>query len=227
MLLLARLGHRVLLLSALACLLLTALPNGTPHRATDLGKSPTVDVLELRGCSHKAYRFRAESGAVVIRLACGSRLISGGLTAKRPPGPTHGGGWTKKSTWGKPGKGTKPASAWSMPKIRSEARYHKVPWPRKTAKRAKDMSKHGVYEIRAIDASGKVRIYKYGITKVGRTRPQSQIAKCQRVMGARCRWTWVRTDVKGWYRARKVEASYATKYKHVHGRCPKGMPRCL
>lgn len=114
-----------------------------------------------------------------------------------------------------------------MSKIRGEAKYHKVPWPRRTAKRAKDMSKHGVYEIRAVDQSGQVRIYKYGITKVGPKRPQSQIAKCQRVMGARCRWNWVRTDVKGWYRARKVEAAYATKYKHTHGRCPKGMPKCL
>lgn len=141
--------------------------------------------------------------------------------------PNRGGPWTKNGDYGTPGPATKAVKAWKLPKIQNEAKFHGVPWPRATAKRAKDMSPHGVYQIYARDSAGKIRVYKYGITKNGASRPKSQLKRCAKVMGGPCQFDWLRTGVKGWFRARKVEAIHATKYKHVTGKCPPGMRRCL
>ena len=89
------------------------------------------------------------------------------------------------------------------------------------------MSTHRAYQIYGPAPRGGSKVYKYGITKVGKSRPERQLSRCAKAFGVDCTFMWVRKDIDGWYRARKVEAGYATKYKMRFGKCPPGMRRCL
>ncbi|RNL91391.1 hypothetical protein EFE23_23530 [Micromonospora solifontis] len=85
------------------------------------------------------------------------------------------------------------------------------------------LTKYIVYQI-SFWKGGKWRTWKYGISRVGTSRPSSQIARCQLSMGARCRYV-VRNRVTGWYTARTLEASYILAYYTRHGHCPPGQYR--
>jgi len=114
----------------------------------------------------------------------------------------------------------------------------RCPWPRadsRTARRhAKD--RYNVYQIFYFNKKKKkVDAFKYGITRQGRSspansRPDSQLGQCKRHPKTRakwCRWKWVRVNVKGWHRARRIEGAYCARYVAAKNRRPYGMPRCL
>jgi RHS repeat-associated protein len=66
-------------------------------------------------------------------------------------------------------------------------------------------------------------VWKYGISSVGESRPQSQIRKCAEEFGdGACNYAVLR-EVTGWYNARTLEISYITAYADTHnGWCPPG-----
>lgn len=88
------------------------------------------------------------------------------------------------------------------------------------------MRPHAVYQIYAPTRSG-LRLWKYGITRVGESRPRSQLKACKEYFGVNCTAKWLRQDVGGWEKARRLEAGYAARYKSKFGKCPPGMKRCL
>ncbi|MFF7987208.1 DNRLRE domain-containing protein [Streptomyces sp. NPDC007901] len=63
--------------------------------------------------------------------------------------------------------------------------------------------------------------YKYGISRVGTSRPSSQLGKCNRYSGHTCHYK-VLHKVAGFYAARVMEASYIVVYAFWHGHCPPG-----
>lgn len=182
-----------------------------------------VDTIELNVCLEKVRPKRQG-----VSLMCGNGGGFGGpIGGPGVRGPASQTGWaTKNGAYGRLGRGVKPTKTASMRVIERQARANKVPWPSPKAKRAKDMSPYGVYHMYAATSRG-YRVYKFGITKRGARRPEAQLARCRRVMGAECFWLWTRTDVKGWLRARRVEAAYANKFVAKNGKCPPGMLRCL
>lgn len=151
----------------------------------------------------------------------------GGISGSRTAAPASGGGWATAESYGRPA-GTLPrVPARPMSAIERLANRYGVPWPKEGTIRARDMAPRGVYQIYAPAPRGGSRVYKYGITKNGESRPRAQMTACRKAMGVRCRWVWMREDVGGWKHARQVEAGYAAKYKHKFGHCPPGMKRCL
>lgn len=153
---------------------------------------------------------------------------AGAYAGSRIAAPNSGTSWASGSTYGSIARATNPVSATkTMNAIERFARKWGVPWPKTGTTRATDMSTHRVYQIYGPGERGGSRLYKYGITKVGKSRPQSQLAACRKKFGADCTFSWVRNDVDGWLRARKVEAGYAARYKARFGHCPPGMRRCL
>jgi RHS repeat-associated protein len=107
-----------------------------------------------------------------------------------------------------------------------------VPWPSRWSKSAKKFknTKFLVYEIfYTAPQSGVKLTYKYGITRVGKSRPAGQITKCNthyRRMGGRgtCAYRVKRT-VTGFYWARAWEATYIIVYVGQHGHCPPGQEK--
>ena len=117
-----------------------------------------------------------------------------------------------------------------MKALERTARANKVPRPNKNAKRAKrDHKPYGVYQIFAKRTSTKrPAVFKYGITRVGARRPQSQKSTCERHFRRECGWVWMRRYVGGWYRARQIEMGHTAAYAATHkGKFPPGMPRGL
>jgi hypothetical protein len=83
-----------------------------------------------------------------------------------------------------------------------------------------------VYEIWYYTKFG-TATYKYGITRVGPSRPKRQIPKCMQWSGANCGWDWVATAI-GYIAARTWEASFMWEYALRHdGFCPPGNPGCI
>lgn len=150
---------------------------------------------------------------------------SGSRTAV--PGTGGGGSWPTSPSYGTPAAGLPKVAARTMSAIERLARRYGVPWPKEGTIRARDMRPYGVYQIYYEAPRGGSRAHKYGITRVGDTRPRSQLGPCRKAVGVRCRYIWLRRDVGGWKHARQVEAGYAAKYKHKFGDCPPGMRRCL
>jgi hypothetical protein len=68
--------------------------------------------------------------------------------------------------------------------------------------------------------------WKYGISRVGGSRPASQLGKCGRQEGRTCHYT-IRAWVRGWYEARMLEATYISLYAARYGHCPIGNPACI
>lgn len=113
-----------------------------------------------------------------------------------------------------------------------------VPWPKKTGKRA-DIP-YRVYQVWFVGSKnfkmkpgpGKKDSWKYGISmkRQGETRPKKGRRNCEadaRTRAGSCTWKWVRTNVIGFYRARRIEAMYAANYKRKRDRCPIGMTKCI
>lgn len=143
------------------------------------------------------------------------------------------GGWARRPSFGSVATlaGTAVAAYLSVTSMREIAQKHAVPWPNPDATRSRDMRLYSVYEIDGVfrNSDGPVieRVWKYGITRVGESRPIRQLPTCADYMGTGCRWHWLREDIPGWERARQIEAMYATRYKMAYGHCPPGMSRCL
>ncbi|MFE5406593.1 DNRLRE domain-containing protein [Streptomyces sp. NPDC056580] len=71
----------------------------------------------------------------------------------------------------------------------------------------------------------KGKIWKYGISRVGTSRPQSQISACNRYYGTTgCRWTVMRRTT-GWLNARSWETAMILKYVARHRHCPPGQAK--
>ncbi|WP_091561803.1 DNRLRE domain-containing protein [Micromonospora pattaloongensis] len=103
----------------------------------------------------------------------------------------------------------------AVPRIRP-----KVPWPGKlTRKSLTDKRPYIGYMIHYYG-----RIWKYGISSVGASRPASQISTCNRYYGVSsgCRYTIIRWGLRGWYNARRWEAAQILKYVARHWHCPPG-----
>lgn len=88
-------------------------------------------------------------------------------------------------------------------------------------------------DLRDVDRSARAGFrIGYGITqsRLGKTRPESQIGTCNRDDAVRlksCQWRWVRVHIRGWYRARGWEATYCARYVARKDHRPLGMKRCL
>jgi RHS repeat-associated protein len=67
-----------------------------------------------------------------------------------------------------------------------------------------------------------VDTWKYGITRAGAGRPQSQLALCRASTGRQCYTDWVGKPVVGFYAARRQEMALIAGYVWAHGRLPKG-----
>ncbi|MET8949145.1 RHS repeat-associated core domain-containing protein [Streptomyces sp. NPDC004542] len=96
----------------------------------------------------------------------------------------------------------------------------RVPWPDKNSKKSKKEKNTRYYGYKIYRKNGG-RIYKYGITKVGGSRPRSQIRSCQRYYNKACGYKLIWRG-KGWYNARVWEATKILKYVAHHGHCPPG-----
>lgn len=96
----------------------------------------------------------------------------------------------------------------------------KVPWPGKLTR--KSLTDKRPYIGYIIYYSG--RIWKYGISSVGASRPSSQISSCNRYYRIQrgCGYLVVRWGLRGWYNARKWEAAQILRYVARHGHCPPG-----
>lgn len=98
----------------------------------------------------------------------------------------------------------------------------------KTAQRYRD-TQYMVYEI--YSKSGPFglikKTWKFGITRVGSIRPESQLSKCAKQTGHSCDYKWKDENVKGYYNARMKEAKYTLGYALRHRKCPPGMPKCM
>ncbi|MFE4826788.1 DNRLRE domain-containing protein [Streptomyces sp. NPDC056672] len=96
-----------------------------------------------------------------------------------------------------------------------------VPLPNKNAQSAKKY-KNSKYIGYMIYYKGKV--WKYGISRVGQSRPASQISSCNRYYGTSsgCKYTVLRSNMKGWFNARSWEAAMILQYVARHRHCPPG-----
>ncbi|MFJ9895393.1 DNRLRE domain-containing protein [Streptomyces sp. NPDC091280] len=97
-----------------------------------------------------------------------------------------------------------------------------IPLPKyhsKTQKKTKN-KKYIVYEI-YWKFKGHHHTYKYGISRVGGSRPRSQLGSCKAYSGRTCHYK-IKKTVKGFYYARIAEAGYITMYAWNHGHCPPG-----
>jgi hypothetical protein len=72
----------------------------------------------------------------------------------------------------------------------------------------------------------KGKIWKYGISRVGTSRPASQISTCNRYYGTigGCRYTVMRR-MTGWLNARSWETAMILKYVARHRHCPPGQAK--
>lgn len=133
------------------------------------------------------------------------------------------------------------AEAVSNAAVKSMADYYDVPWPRKPKDMTTDKQtkKYRVYQVWFVGSKkfkkkpgpGKKDAWKYGISAHDQKqrRPKDGVRYCERDSRTRansCQWKWVRQNIVGFYRARKIEAMYAGAYKKKRGRCPIGMTAC-
>jgi RHS repeat-associated protein len=95
-----------------------------------------------------------------------------------------------------------------------------VPWPDKKSKTAKKYKNKTYWGYKIYRKKGG-RIYKYGITRAGKSRPASQIRSCERYYNKACSYKMIWRG-KGWYNARVWEATKIMKYVAHHGHCPPG-----
>ncbi|MFI7140061.1 DNRLRE domain-containing protein [Streptomyces massasporeus] len=99
-----------------------------------------------------------------------------------------------------------------------------VPLPNPRSKSAKKY-KNSKYIGYMIYYKGKV--WKYGISRVGKSRPASQISSCNRYyrVSSGCRYTVLRSNMKGWFYARSWEAAMILQYVARHRHCPPGQAK--
>jgi RHS repeat-associated protein len=103
---------------------------------------------------------------------------------------------------------------------KSEKRFgFTVPFP--SIKLSKKGKTHRVYVIRYKNKISKSwRVWKYGETRTGNGRPQSQIPKCKQA-NFDCKWNWISGLMSHWA-ARALEAQLIFNYLVKHGTCPPG-----
>jgi len=122
------------------------------------------------------------------------------------------------------------AAAAQRAAVRTAPKRPRVPAPNpKAASVARySMVRYMVYHIYQANMSpGSDRgTFKYGITRVGDSRPKSQYAACARRMGAACTHRAV-VYVTGWYIARIWEAGLISSYVRRTGHLPPGNPAGL
>jgi len=124
-------------------------------------------------------------------------------------------------------------SAATVAAVKSFLDAYDVPLPKADSRTARRHAKtrYNLYQIFYFDKKkDRVDAFKYGITRIGQSRPQGQIKACQkhpRTHTDKCRWKWVRTKIKGWHRARRIEGAYCARYVAARGRRPYGMAKCL
>ncbi|MFG2943178.1 RHS repeat-associated core domain-containing protein [Streptomyces sp. NPDC048282] len=101
-----------------------------------------------------------------------------------------------------------------------------IPLPNHNSKSAK---KHKNTKYIGYMIYYKGKIWKYGISRVGKSRPASQISSCNRhyKVSSGCKYTVLRSNMKGWIRARSWEAGMMAIYVARHGHCPPGAPKCI
>ncbi|MFE5908157.1 RHS repeat-associated core domain-containing protein [Streptomyces wedmorensis] len=99
-----------------------------------------------------------------------------------------------------------------------------VPLPNPNSKSAK---KHKTTKYIGYMIHYKGKIWKYGISRVGNSRPASQISSCNRYYGAAggCRYTVLRRNLRGWFNARSWEAGMILIYVARHRHCPPGQAK--
>lgn len=108
-----------------------------------------------------------------------------------------------------------------------------VPWPKADTPTARRhaRTRYNLYQIYYVDKKkDRVDAFKFGITRAGKKRPTSQLRFCARHPKTHtddCRYKWVRVNIKGWHRARRIEGAYCARYVAAKGRRPHGMARCL
>lgn len=163
-------------------------------------------------------------GTVVLVPVCGGGI--GGSVAGNAISMGKASMKIPAADYGEPGAGNAVKSKITPTNMQKFVEDNKVPWPCKNCKKAQDMDEYEVYHIWGKDADGKTQGWKYGITKKGEMRPQSQIKTCEQTL-IKCKWKMVRVGVPGWRTARKWEAHHAARYKAEFGKCPPGMTRCL
>lgn len=104
----------------------------------------------------------------------------------------------------------------------------RVPMPDPNSKKAQDTDRDNVrymiYMIYMNDRPTLNRVWKYGITTTEGYRPNRQLSKCNENQDPteKCGWRPLRTEVRGFYRARMYEAAYIANYvrKHASHDCP-------
>jgi RHS repeat-associated protein len=104
---------------------------------------------------------------------------------------------------------------------KSEKRFgFTVPFP--SIKLSKKGKTHRVYVMRFLDKTSKAwKVWKYGETKNGAKRPNSQLPTCRRTSGGDCRWNWIGGLMSHWA-ARALEAQLIYNYLVKHKTCPPG-----
>jgi len=99
---------------------------------------------------------------------------------------------------------------------------HIVPFP--SDKVSKSGDNYSVYTIWFYPdpKTHSKKVWKYGMTGVGASRPNSQLGKCSKFSRIRCNFTWVKEGGLSKWSARALEASLIYAYLKVHKECPPG-----
>ncbi|WP_433379246.1 DNRLRE domain-containing protein [Streptosporangium sp. CA-115845] len=96
-----------------------------------------------------------------------------------------------------------------------------VPYPNPNAPSAKKY-RNTLYIVYKIESPTGL-VWKYGISRVGKSRPASQISKCNAYYGVRSGCTYgIVMTTRGWYNARLTEARLIAGYVRVYKKCPPG-----
>ncbi|MCL2543703.1 MAG: hypothetical protein FWE71_14770 [Nocardioidaceae bacterium] len=182
-----------------------------------------------RDCVEDERPLKAGSSQLADLFACGGGAIAvlpfGDFAGPRISIPLVAGGALiglgyVGASWGKiePRFGTRTKYV-KETRMRQFVKKERVPWPNsssKTARRHRN-TRYDVYQIWYKDhETGRTLAWKYGITRIGRRRPESQIGTCngaEETVWESCDWKWVRQKVRGYFRARAIEATYAARFK--------------
>ena len=98
---------------------------------------------------------------------------------------------------------------------------------RETTKKSQPDANYIVYEIHTgpsgtAASSMTSDTWKFGISRVGESRPVSQIAQCRIEMHSQCGYTVLNRNVQGMWYARRLEMSYIASYAWTHRSLPRG-----
>lgn len=228
--------RRTLFASALSCVLLVGLfvQVGVSQPDTDVD---VINCLDLKKFAP------ASSSEATLQLVCGggfwTRGAVGGSHVRLPLAAVshkarHNGGLTPR--WGKLRGTTGERVRYTTKEVLKDLiRRQNIPMPRKDSKTARRhrTTPYNVYQIWWTPRS-EGTTYKYGITrqkKVDGTccsmaRRRAGVRACNDYlqerwwMNASCQSGWIRTNVKGFYRARLWEAAYIARWAKLYRAAP-------